>query len=209
MTERGLPLKVSQFRGLDSLEANKLMTIRNPIAHPTVFLRSNLLENIRFEKQLQPGQDYAMWVENYKVFNWYVTEQPLVYWRKHGSNITQKNNLIDPTFISKLAPLYADLGIRFDFQLISGGYLSSNLIELGLVLKELESYSKELIGNSLNKHYIDAVRYTVLSIQVSTIKKNVNLLGTKIDKEILILFKNYLVMNHNQWVEALKFKYIK
>ncbi len=61
---------------------------RNPIAHPTVMMRSHLLASNHYDPEFQRYEDYALWIDLLEQCEFANIEKVLLNYRRHSSNIT-------------------------------------------------------------------------------------------------------------------------
>lgn len=65
----------------------------NPVAHPTVIMRADVLRQhqFRYNKKTHPAEDYDLWCKMCLVTKFYRTEEVLLYYRVHSASEFQKN----------------------------------------------------------------------------------------------------------------------
>lgn len=82
------------------------------VAHPAVMLRKSCLNNMNYQKEYVPAEDYKLWSEMILNHDFYIIQESLLHYRQHEQNIskTKADNLV-----------ISDLKIKTDlFQKIFG-----------------------------------------------------------------------------------------
>lgn len=68
------------------------MAITNPFIHPVVMMQKKLLNGLRYDRAFEGREDYRMWMvlsQNGKMAN---LSQPLLRYRSHGAQVTQRED---------------------------------------------------------------------------------------------------------------------
>jgi glycosyltransferase involved in cell wall biosynthesis len=64
------------------------LAFENPLCHPTVMIRRNILQDTQYNFDLNTAQDYDLWCRLGWMTSFANLPQPLLRFRKHGANLT-------------------------------------------------------------------------------------------------------------------------
>lgn len=123
----------------ESFEATKvrMLFVNAGVYHPTAMIRSSFLRehNIRYDEAYRVSQDYRMWVDVMMAGGiiWTLRE-PLLKYRIHSGQITQKKQEIQQMYARKTQGVYLDY-------LLSNSYHDIEKSEIEDIKKEIESLS--------------------------------------------------------------------
>lgn len=133
---------------LDSHEVSALLPICNVINHPAVMFKYSELVDMGFYYREDPAQDYLTWLTFFNRLHWKVSSKPLLLWRKHQSNLSNKGYVFNSLYFEARKKALQVLGLDHSERIISqlNGYLPIESWEDVKSLKHLESQIK-LISN--------------------------------------------------------------
>lgn len=66
------------------------LALENPLCHPTVMIRRDILQDAPYNSSLNTAQDYDLWCRLGWTTRFANLPQPLLRFRKHGTNLTYK-----------------------------------------------------------------------------------------------------------------------
>lgn len=78
----------------------------NPFIHPSVIIRKNLFNIIKYNKLMEPAEDFDLWCKSSELGQFYNIQNPLLEYRIHPKNISIINNI-------KQIENYIDIKINF------------------------------------------------------------------------------------------------
>jgi glycosyltransferase involved in cell wall biosynthesis len=64
------------------------LALENPLCHPTVMIRRNVLQDAPYHSDLNTAQDYDLWCRLGSMTSFANLPEPLLRFRKHGANLT-------------------------------------------------------------------------------------------------------------------------
>jgi len=132
-------------------EVDALLPVCNVINHPTVMMRFSDIAEMNFEYLEDPAQDYLTWLAHHGSLRWEVTKEPLVYWRKHNSNLSNQGYSYSDLHLNFRKNAFQNLGITCsealvqqlsDFTLIQSSRDVKNLKDLAIEIKRLSPSKK-------------------------------------------------------------------
>lgn len=85
----------------------------NPIFHPTVMIRKNVINEKRYSLNFPKYEDYALWIELINVCKFHNLKDILLRYRRHDTNVT--NTYKDDKIVDQI--LFKNLLIHLDAQL--------------------------------------------------------------------------------------------
>ena len=59
------------------------------IAHPSVMFRKSCMENLEYQKEFVPAEDYKLWSEVILKHDFYIIQEALLRYRQHENNISK------------------------------------------------------------------------------------------------------------------------
>ncbi|MCF6308043.1 MAG: glycosyltransferase [Flavobacteriaceae bacterium] len=66
------------------------MVFVNPMVHPSVMIRKNILIENKYDADMVPSEDYDLWSRLIFLGDFYNIQEPLLYYRDHGNSQTTK-----------------------------------------------------------------------------------------------------------------------
>lgn len=75
-------------------QIRSLAFMNSPLLHPTVIMRRSFIENhaLKYDPDFKHAEDYALWVEVFKKGKSANINKPLIKYRKHQNQVSQKFN---------------------------------------------------------------------------------------------------------------------
>lgn len=84
-----------------SEKIRKRLEERNCLCHPTVMMRADLLKSVGgYRDKFRTSQDYDLWLRLMRFGEIENLEKPLLFYRKHGAQISTRNNACKQTIYS-------------------------------------------------------------------------------------------------------------
>ena len=142
----------------------------NPMIHPTIMVRSNLIKDYMYDEQFRVCQDYDLWVRMIPNCEFRNLDKPLIYYRlnKDGStrrarnDINKRINLLVPIIKRAASNMNIEIDVENAKQMIS------------LVL----NYHDEKLNNNIINYYKSCDR---------------NAIGDKLDMSLVRFYKGKLI----------------
>ncbi len=173
----------TKFSSKESTIKKSLQNLNNCIIHPTVLINKNYLINSgSYNQHYKDAEDYELWLKISKFGKIKLIEEPLIYLRKHSSNISHLN--LDSQLFSSIKAL---LKSKLNDSSITEEQIS---LFVEMLLKKDNSYkhylnsTNFLINNTSKNYYITLLRvlYKLLYKKnkkkiISNINKLVNDIG--------------------------------
>jgi hypothetical protein len=167
----------------------------NPIAHPTVMLRSSVLEaeGTRYNSEMLHVEDWALWMDLSKVTKLHNLPEVLLKYRLEGQNITVKNHdslkvrmfVFYKTYLTDLFEKMTDEDCQEHWNFIKAKYdvkvkrswlelnefYSCQFIKIGIRAEQFEAYfesiKEQLFYGMSNESPKEAIKYARKTKQLS------------------------------------------
>ncbi|OYU80794.1 MAG: hypothetical protein CFE23_07445 [Flavobacterium sp. BFFFF1] len=65
---------------------------KNPIGHPSVFIRKDAITSLEYDKFKEPAEDYDLWSKMIWLGHFYNIQQPLMQYRQHELQVSNTKN---------------------------------------------------------------------------------------------------------------------
>ena len=114
-------------------EIHSLMFIGSPIMHPTVLLKTDLIEKglIEYDKEFPVAQDFDLWTRLCGKVKFNNIAEPLVKYRKHSMQATNRVEVIRFYHLKSVSKWYENIGIQ-----VSNKFLYEMIFDRKLTSKE-------------------------------------------------------------------------
>lgn len=163
-------------------DIKSMFLFTNPISHPTVMLRADLMPFLKYDTGFPGYEDYALWISLINKTKFHNLNEELLLYRRHNSNVTNSNK----QDVEKDHRIYKELLIRYS-KVMGFTFSNSELNIMSIIasrprfslmphlsLRELTLFGKEF----LNKLPVNLKNNRNLKIALKT-RIVVYLIGTK------------------------------
>ena len=83
-----------EYKNLSSDYLRTKLLFGNPVIHPSVMLRGEILKEVRYDESIQAAQDFKLWVDICDKHNIAILPKPLLVYRAHISQISRARGIL-------------------------------------------------------------------------------------------------------------------
>ena len=183
----GKKIKITRMPTTDD-EIRAYMIINNPMIHPTIMIRKSIFDELdinRYNEDLCPAEDYAMWFEISKKSKLANLSQPLLKYRWHENNTSQIKKTIQIEKANQIRKEILDYSLSFQmskeemnlFKTLSDTEFANelNIKSIEEILKKILKKNKEVCyyNNSVltNLFFLFWTKILLKTKNISLIKK--------------------------------------
>lgn len=160
----------------DPMLAYTHLSFNSAIGHPTSIIRKSVLDknNIQYESRFEYAADYAFWIRISQVSNIISTEEPLLRYRWHTSNMSNSDPSVNRAK-SEARVLWYELHLKRPISDLEKKYLARQQIDWPaqmagqtLLAQTIESNLRQIDSNYFSK--LNITEWEVISIKNFGIK---------------------------------------
>ena len=159
---------IFSWSDLSNKEVQALIPLGNVINNPTTFFRREALDGKLSPTAHTVAEDYFTWLKYNSEFNWAILAEPLIYWRKHDTNMSRHGYNFGSDFLKLRKSNIEALGIECS-EAISAVINRNKKIETHFELSELTEIKIQLSRISQSNSFQSQLNKLIDLILISSV----------------------------------------